>query len=194
MNRTLVLVAVLALAACSKKKEDKPAEPAKPTEPAAGSDKKDTAPADDKKPEAPQAKDDKKLPDEPMVDMDLAPFGKQFAGWVVTAPQSAKLEFDDPSRHIVLSDTDFVALDEAPYWEDGIKALDQDKDNQNIKKVSATEVRYERTPPLGKSWLVDILVKVGKEKWGCGTGMTGTFTSEAMADRIATICKSIRKK
>jgi hypothetical protein len=37
-------------------------------------------------------------------------------------------------------------------------------------------------------------VKVGKEKWSCGTGMTGTFHSEAMADRIATICKSIRKK
>jgi hypothetical protein len=150
-------------------------------------------PPEDKKPEEPKT-EEKKLPDAEMVDHDMAPFGKQFTGWVVTAPKDAKLEFDDPSRHIVLSDTDFVDISEEPYWEDGIKQLDKDKDNQNIKKVSDTEYRYERTPPLGKSWLVDTLVKVGKEKWSCGTGMTGTFHSEAMADRIATICKSIRKK
>ena len=193
MKRLAVVVAVLALSAsCKKKKEeDKPKDETKPAE------SMKTPPADDKKPEAkpdePKS-EEKKLPDAEMVDHDMAPFGKQFTGWVVTAPKDAKLEFDDPSRHIVLSDTDFVDISEAPYWEDGIKALNSDKDNQNIQKVSDTEVRYERTPPLGKSWLVDILVKVGKEKWSCGTGMTGTFHSAAMADRIATICKSIRKK
>ena len=189
MKRLAVVVAVLALSSCSKKKkeEDKPKDEAKPTE------SMKTPPVEEKKAEEPKS-EEKKLPDAEMVDHDMAPFGKQFTGWVVTAPKDAKLEFDDPSRHIVLSDTDFIDVSEAPYWEDGIKALSQDKDNQNIKKVSDTEVRYERTPPLGKSWLVDILVKVGKEKWSCGTGMTGTFHSAAMADRIATICKSIRKK
>lgn len=189
MKRLAPLVAaVLALAPACKKKEEAKPEPAK-TEP--------TAPVvakPDDKPAEPPKDEPKKLPEVEMVDHDLAPFGKAFEGWVVTAPKDAKLEYDDPSRHIVLSDTDFVDISEAAYWEDGIKTLDQDKDNQNIKKVSPTEVRYERTPPLGKSWLVDTLVKVGKDKWSCGTGMTGTFHSEAMADRIATICKSIRKK
>ena len=189
MNRVVLFALILAVASCSKKKDDKAApptkdEPAKPTE---------TKPTETK-PDEPAKTEEKKLPEVEMVDHDMAPFGKQFTGWVITAPKDAKLEFDDPSRHVVLSDTDFIDISEAPYWEDGIKSLDKDKDNQNIKKVSDTEVRYERTPPLGKSWLVDILVKVGKEKWSCGTGMTGTFHSAAMADRIATVCKSIRKK
>jgi hypothetical protein len=188
MKRLAVVVAVLALSSCSKKKEEPPAPKEEPK-----TEAMKQPPPEDKKPEEPKT-EEKKLPDAEMVDHDMAPFGKQFTGWVVTAPKDAKLEFDDPSRHIVLSDTDFVDISEAPYWEDGIKQLDKDKDNQNIKKVSDTEYRYERTPPLGKSWLVDTLVKVGKEKWSCGTGMTGTFHSEAMADRIATICKSIRKK
>ena len=191
MKRLVLVVSILALTSACKKKEAKDSkdEAAKPTEPMAKPE--DKKPEDVKEP----AKDEpNKLAEVEMVDHDLAPFGKQFTGWVVTAPKDAKLELDDPSRHIVLSDTDYVDIMEAPGWEDSIKTLDKDKDNQNIKKVSATEVRYERTPPLGKSWLVDVLVKVGKENWGCGTGMTGTFHSEAMADRIATICKSIRKK
>lgn len=189
MTRLVLLGSLLAITAACKKQEAKPKdEAAKPTESA-----KPEAKPEETKPEPPKD-EPKQLPEVEMVDHDLAPFGKAFEGYVVTAPKDAKLEFDDPSRHIVLSDTDFVDVSEAPYWEDGIKTLDQDKDNQNIKKVSDTEVRYERTPPLGKSWLVDILVKVGKDKWSCGTGMTGTFHSEAMADRIATICKSIRKK
>jgi len=191
MKKRLVLVAavLVAFTAC-KKKEEKKDEAAKPTE----SMTKPEVKKEEPKQEEPAKEEPKKLPEVEMVDHDLSPFGKQFAGYVVTAPKDAKLEFDDPSRHIVLSDTDFITIEEAPYWEDAVKGLDKDKDNQNIKKVSDTEYRYERTPPLGKSWLVDMLVKIGKEKWSCGTGMTGTFHSEAMADRISTICKSIRKK
>jgi hypothetical protein len=188
MNRLVLVVSILALAASCKKKEEAKGEAPKVADPVATDTKAEDKPAEPPKDEP------KKLPEAEMVDHDLAPFGKPFEGMVVTAPKEAKLEFDEPSRHIVLSDTDFVDVSEAPYWEDGVKGLDKDKDNQNIKKVSETEVRYERTPPLGKSWLVDTLVKVGKDKYSCGTGMTGTFHSEAMADRIATICKSIRKK
>jgi hypothetical protein len=189
MKRLVLVASVLAFYGCKKKEETKATDTtAKPADPGSAAVAKD-------EPKAEPPKDEpKKLADVEIVDHDLAPFGKQFTGYVVTAPKDAKIEFDDPSRHIVLSDTDFVAIEEAPYWEDGVKGLDKDKDNQNIKKVSDTEYRYERTPPLGKSWLVDTLVKIGKDKYGCGTGMTGTFHSEAMADRISTICKSIRKK
>ena len=187
----LVAVAVLAVTGCKKKEDKKVEEAAKPADPAM---KADTPKTEDKPKEEPKADEPKKLPEVEMVDHDLAPFGKQFTGYVVTAPKDAKIEFDDPSRHIVLSDTDFVSIEEAPGWDDAMKGLDKDKDNQNIKKVSDTEYRYERTPPLGKSWLVDMMVKIGKDKYSCGTGMTGTFHSEAMADRISAICKSIRKK
>ena len=192
MKRLVLVASILAFTACKKKEEQaKPADP-KPADPGSAAVAKDEPKPDE--PKEPAKDEPKKLPEAEMVDHDLAPFGKQFTGYVVTAPKDAKIEFDDPSRQIVLSDTDFVSISEAPYWEDGVKTLDKDKDNQNIKKVSDTEYRYERTPPLGKSWLVDMLVKVGKDKYSCGTGMTGTFHSEAMADRISTICKSIRKK
>lgn len=190
MKRLVLVASILAFTACKKKEEAKPADTTTAEPGSAAVAKDEPKPAD---PEP--AKDEPKtLPEVEMVDHDLAPFGKSFEGYVVSAPKDAKIEFDDPSRQIVLSDTDFISIDEAPFWEDGVKGLDKDKDNQNIKKVSDTEYRYERTPPLGKSWLVDMLVKVGKEKYSCGTGMTGTFHSEAMADRISTICKSIRKK
>jgi hypothetical protein len=129
-----------------------------------------------------------------MVEHDLSVFGDAFKGYVVLAPKTAKLEFDDPSRHITLSDTDYVAIGEAPYWEDAVKSLSSDKDNKNIRKVSDTEVRYERTPPLGTAYAVDILVSVGGTKWSCTAGDPGTFSGAAMADQIATICKSIKKK
>jgi hypothetical protein len=128
-----------------------------------------------------------------MVEHDMAVFGEAFKGYVVTAPKSAKLELDDPSRQIVLSDTNFVSISEAAYWEDGVAGLAQDKDNSNIKKVSDTKVRYERNPPIGKMWMVDTLVKIGDTKWSCGTGMTGPDSAEK-ADQIAAVCKSIKKK
>jgi hypothetical protein len=187
MSKAFLLASLLVFASsCNKKKEEKQGEPTKDM--TAPGDKAKDPPKDEPKVE------EKKLPEVEMVEHDLSPWGKQFAGYVALAPKDAKIEFDDPSRNIKLSEEDFVSVGEAPYWEDSIKTLPDDKDNKNIKKVSDTEVRYERTPPLGKSWLVDILIKVGKDKYSCGTGMTGTFTSELMADRIATICKSIKKK
>lgn len=184
MNQ-LVVVSLFTAAAlvtgCKKKEssEAKPAEPAsKHTESAA------------KPAEPPPAKAE---PVE-MVEHDLSAFGPAFKGYVVMAPKTAKIEFDDPSRHIVLSDTDFVAIGEAPYWEDAIAGLSKDPDNKNIRKISDTEVRYERTPPLGTAHAVDILVSVGGAKWSCTAGDPGTFSGAAMADQIATICKSIKKK
>jgi hypothetical protein len=38
-----------------------------------------------------------------------------------------------------------------------------------------------------------MLVKIGKAKWSCGTGMTGPASKEE-ADQIESICKSIKKK
>lgn len=185
MKHAWVVIAVVVCVACGK---DKKKEDDKASTPTPGSAEPVAAkPAEDKPAEKP-------LPEAEMVEHDLAPFGEAFAGYVVTAPKTAKLEFDDPSRMIVLSDEDFISLSEAEYWEDGMKALASDKDNSNIKQVSETEVRWERNPPLGKAWNVDVLVKLGEQKWSCGSGSTGTFHSSAMADRIATICKSIRKK
>jgi hypothetical protein len=182
-----LLAAAVVLAASCKGKSDKPADnppktadpkpaepPAEPPKPAAEPPKPAAAPVE-------------------MVEHDLSPFGAAFKGYVATAPKTAKIEFDDPSRHIVLSDTNFIVVDEAPYWEDGIAALEKDKDNSNIQKVSATEVRYERNPPIGKMWMVEMMVKIGKAKYSCGTGMTGPDSKE-QADLIETICKSIKKK
>ena len=93
----------------------------------------------------------------------------------------------------MLSDVNFVTISEAPFWEDGIGSLEKDKDNSNIKKVSPTEVRYERSPPIGKMYLVEMLVKVGATKFSCGTGSMGPDSQKA-ADEVAAICKSVRKK
>lgn len=184
--KLIIGVLSVSLFACSGKKDDAPAattadQPvaAKPTEPSTA------VPT----PEAPKA-----APAAKLVETDLSPFGPAFKGYVAMVPEGAKLEFDDPSRHITLSDTDFVSISEAPYWEDGVKSLATDKDNKNIKNVSATEVTYERTPPLGIAWAVDMLVVVNKSKFSCTTGDPGTFTSAAMRDAIADICKSIKKK
>src|SRR5688500_8895136 len=145
VKHALLALALLSAAGC-KKKEEKKDTPAMGT--AAGT-AEGTAAA---KPDEPKPDEAKKLPEVEMVEHDLSPFGKEFAGYVAMAPKDAKIEFDDPSRHITLSDEDFVSISEAEYWEDGNKTLGSDKDNQNIKKVSDTEYRWERTPPLGKSW------------------------------------------
>lgn len=193
MKYGLIVVALMAVASCSKKNDGAPP-PAddkmpKPT------DDKTAKPEPTEKPVAVEPKlADPAAPPAAMVELDLSPLGKQFAGYVAMAPAGAKAELDDPSRHIVLSETESITIGEAPFWEDSIKTLPTDKDNSNIKQVSATEVRYERNPPLGKAWNVDILIKIGKEKWSCGTLMGGTFKSAAMADQIAATCNSIKKK
>lgn len=186
----VALFSCVALAgACKKKDPEKAAEPAKdtpkPTEPAV------TPPPDQPKPAEPAPPPQAAAVE--LVETDLSALAPAFKGYVAMAPKTAKIESDDSSHHISLSDTDFITLDEAPFWDDGIAALEKDKDNSNIKKVSATEVRYERNPPIGKMFLVETLIKVGKAKWSCGTGLTGP-SSAAVADQIATICKSIKKK
>jgi len=180
----VALISCAALAgACKKTDSEKAAAPAKdtpkPAEPA-------VAPTPDPpKPAEPAAVE--------LVEIDVSALGPAFKGYVAMAPKTAKIESDESSHHISLSDTDFITLDEAPYWDDGIAALEKDKDNSNLKKVSATEVRYERNPPIGKMFLVETLIKVGTAKWSCGTGLTGP-SSAAVADQIATICKSIKQK
>jgi hypothetical protein len=72
-----------------------------------------------------------------------------------------------------------------------VAGLDKDKDNKNIVKVSATEVTYERAPPLGKEWCFDTLFLKEKDKWSCSAE---TFTSAEMAKQLRDICKSIKKK
>jgi hypothetical protein len=129
-----------------------------------------------------------------LVETDLSKLGAPFKGYVAMIPDGAKLEFDDPTRQIHLSDVDYVSISAAEYWEDGVAGLSKDKDNKNITKVSATEYRYERTPPLGTAWAVDVLVKTAGAKWSCSAGDPGTFTSAAMRDQIAAICNSIHKK
>lgn len=170
--RRLQIAALIFAAACTKD-EAKTSETGKPSEAA--------KPSEASKPSG------------DMVEHDMGVFGDAFKGYVVTAPKSAKLEFDDPSRQITLSDDNFASISEAGFWEDGVAGLAQDKDNSNIKKVSATEVRYERNPPIGKMWMVDVLVKTGDTKWSCGTGMTGPDSAEK-ADQVAAVCKSIKKK
>jgi hypothetical protein len=180
MKTLNIALALITLAAC--KKTDKEAPP--PSTKTAAEPAAATPPAPPAPPAAPAK----------LVDVDLAPFGDAFKGYVATVPEGAKLEYDDPSRHIKLSDTDYVAISEAPFWEDGVAGLSKDPDNKNLRKVSDTEYRYERTPPLGTAWAVEVLVKLGKAKYSCTAGDPGTFTSSAMADQIQAICKSIRKK
>jgi hypothetical protein len=191
----LLATATIFAASC-KGKGDKPADnPPKPAESAAEPPKSAAEPpkAAAEPPKAAAEPPKSAAPPADMVEHDLSPFGPEFKGYVATAPKTAKIEFDDPSRHIVLSDVTFVVVDEAPNWEEGIAELNKDKDNSNIQKVSATEVRYERNPPIGKMWMVDMLVKIGKAKYSCGTGLTGP-DSKQDADLIETICKSIKKK
>src|SRR6185295_18321538 len=117
MKLTSTLFAVVLLAgACKGKDSGTSDDPSK--DPARPADPKAAAPEPAKP--APAAVE--------LVEHDLSPFGASFKGYVAMAPRTAKIEFDDPSRHIVLSDVNFIVLDEAPYWEDGIAALSKDKD------------------------------------------------------------------
>jgi hypothetical protein len=125
------------------------------------------------------------------VETDLSAFGPEFAGYVAMAPKGTKVEFDDPSRHLTVSDSDYLSIGEAPGYDDAMKGLADDKDNSNIKRVSATEVRWERNPPLGKEWNFDVKLAGIDGDWDCSGS---TFTSAAMADSLVEICKSIRKK
>ena len=184
MHKTALLVA-LSLVACKGKDKDKAAPAPDPT-PAATKPAEPATPPPAPTPAAP--------PPAKLVETDLSPFGPAFKGYVAMVPEGAKLEFSDPSRFIHLDDKDFVSISEAPFWEDGVAGLSKDPDNKNIKKVSDTEYQYERTPPLGTAYAVDILVKTGKDKWSCTAGDPGTFTSDAMRQQIAAICKSIHKK
>lgn len=201
MTRIFPLVVLLGLSvACDKKADDKKADDkkvdAKKVDAKKTDDKKADAKTDaktDAKVDAPPAGDEKPAvaADAADKEMDLAAFGPEFKGYVVMAPEGTKIELDDPSRHITLSDVDFISLGEAPFYDDGVKGLAGDKDNSNIKIVSPTEARWERNPPLGKQWNYDIKIDIGGKAWSCNGG---TFTDAAMADKQVAICKSIKKK
>jgi hypothetical protein len=196
MTRFIQLVVVLGLGAglaCdsktddAKKAADKKAETKKADakgEKKADAKATDVAPADAAKAEpAPAAAADKEI--------DLAAWGEPFKGWVATAPEGTKIEFDDPSRQLAISDEDFLSVSEAPGYADAVKSLATDKDNSNIKVVSDTEARWERNPPLGKQWNFDVKIDVGGKPWSCSGG---TFTDAATADKLVAICKSMKKK
>jgi len=173
----LALTTTAALAGCKKKEEnkatDKPTTATKPGDP----------PATDKAPPPPPAAADKEI--------DLSVWGPDFAGYVAMAPDGTKVTFDDPSRQLAISDSDFLSVGEAPYWADGIKVTKEDKDNTEIKDVSPTEVRWVRNPPLGKEWAFDLKVDIAGKPYSCSGS---TFTDGPMADKLAGICKSIKKK
>lgn len=174
----LALSTVASLAGCKKKddagKTDKPTT-AKPT------DKPTDKPADPPPPPPAAA----------AVEVDLTPWGPAFAGYVAMAPAGTKVVFDDPSRQLTISDTDYVSVSEAEFWADGVKTLPTDPDNSDIKNVSDTEVRWMRNPPLGKQWNFDTKLDVGGKAYSCNGN---TFTDAAMSDKLVAICKSIKKK
>ncbi len=126
-----------------------------------------------------------------LVEIDLSAWGPAFKGWVAMAPAGAKVTFDDPSRQIQVTEEDYLKVSEAPGFADSVASLDKDKDNSNIKKVSATEVTYERNPPMGKQWCFDTMFTVGKDKWSCAAETT---TSAEASKQMLAICKSIKKK
>lgn len=150
-------------------------------------DGKGTAKVDDKA----EAKADAPPPAAADKEIDLAAWGPAFAGWVAMAPEGTKVELDDPSRQLKISETDYLSVGEAPGYDDAIKGLANDKDNSNIKIVSPTEARWERNPPLGKEWSFDIKLDVGGKPWSCSGS---TFTDAPMADKLVAICKSMKKK
>src|SRR5512147_1461242 len=114
MKNTLLLALALSTAAtlgCKKKddaaKKDTPAQ--KPT------DKPTDKPAEPAPPPPPPAAADKEIA--------LDAWGADFAGWVAMAPDGTKVAFDDPSRQLTISDTDYVSVSEAAGWDDAAKGL-----------------------------------------------------------------------
>jgi hypothetical protein len=196
MKKALLASAMLALLACGGGGEDKKADSAKV-------DAKSAAPSSSAKASKKEDKTDEKKEDkaadpkpaeEETVELSLAPFDKTLADYVMTVPKSAKIEGDDEAhRRITFGEDGFLELSIAAGWDDAVKGLANDKDNQNIKKVSDTEYRWERNPPIGRMYLVDTLVKVGDVKWSCSTGMLGPLKVE-IADTVEKMCKSITKK
>jgi hypothetical protein len=179
-NRSLLMLLV-AVSACDEKKPAPPPMPEKPAE--MKTVKMNVA---ETKPAEPEAK-----PAGDLKEVDLSVWGPAWKGYVLMAPAGAKATFDDPSRQLTLSETDYLKLSEAPFFEDGVGSLEKDKDNKNIAKVSTAEVTYERTPPLGKQWCFDMLYVKEKEKWSCSAE---TFTSAEMSKQLRDVCKSIKKK
>ena len=126
-----------------------------------------------------------------MVEIDLSPSGEDFKGLVISVPEGAKLNSD---LQITWGESEYIQVGMAPYWEDGIASLSKDKDNQNIVLDKGVMARWERVAPLGRSWLVDMLVKIDDKKYSCNNGLVGTFTSKEMADLAETMCKTLKKK
>ncbi len=172
-----------------KKAETKKAETEKAD---AKGDKKADAKVADATPDAKgEAKADAAPPAAADKEIDLSVWGPEWKGWVAMAPEGTKVELDDPSRQLSISDTDFLSVSEAPGYADAVKGLAGDKDNSNIQVVSDTEARWERNPPLGKQWNFDVKIDLGGKPWSCNGG---TFTDAATADKLVAICKSMKKK
>jgi hypothetical protein len=176
----LLLVSVLAsgcdkpsAAASSEKTDDKKSEPKK-------SDDKTEKTTEKAAPKA-----------EPLVEIDLSTWGPAWKGYVAMAPAGAKVSFDDPSRQMQVTESDYLKVSEAPGFADAVAGLDKDKDNSKIVKVSPSEVTYERNPPMGKQWCFDTMFVLGKEKWSCAAETT---TSAEASKQMLAICKSIKKK
>jgi hypothetical protein len=186
---TVSLVSVVIATACKKDNEKAPAPTPSAPAPSAAGPSAPVAPTPDPTPAPVAAPAPGK-----MVELELAAFGADFKGYTISAPEGAVVEFDAPSRHIKWGESEYLAIDDAPFWEDAVAGLAKDKDNQNIVVSKGIMARWERTPPLGRSWLVDVVVKVGKNKLSCNNGMTGTFTSKEIADLAETMCKSMHKK
>jgi hypothetical protein len=198
MTRLIPVVITLALGlACDSKDDAKTTDKKAETKKAdAKGDKKADAKGDTKVADAaPDAKVEAKADAAPPLaadkEIDLSVWGPEWKGWVAMAPEGTKVELDDPSRQLSISETDFLSVGEAPGYADAVKGLAGDKDNSNIQVVSDTEARWERNPPLGKQWNFDVKIDLGGKPWSCNGG---TFTDAATADKLVAICKSMKKK
>lgn len=125
-----------------------------------------------------------------LVEVDLSPWGDAFKGYVAMAPKGTKVQFDDPSRQLLVTESDYLNMNEAPFFEDGLASVGKDPEQKNVVKT-ATEASWERDPPLGHAWAFDALVKTGDAKWSCNGE---TFSNAEMARTLQAICKSVKKK